>query len=313
MEAACTAIKRSNPALLKEIALQLSSIISPSAKFNPETLCVIDKGTPRADISICYSDLAAYLTSATGKYVPVLFDTASQTVESRSVFVYRDWLNRRLKAARENLGIAQILEIPAANNELAFARSVNTSSTHAPIDQPPPLSEAGYKNLICWLKQQNDQRKAYEAASKDALALQQREQEIAELRAMLVAKDAQIQQARDGWEQSLRELIEERRDRTKLADMLQQHVGIIEFMNPNNPYSPTEGRRLVAAWCELTENGTVDVVSEAGIGLSVLCLRWLEKQSGEPAAIVVKRFTWALGWPARKNGGVVAKRKKEKE
>ncbi|WP_349571742.1 hypothetical protein [Azotobacter salinestris] len=312
LEMACAAIKRDSIELLRTIAQQLYSILDPSAQFSPTTIYVAENGNHITDIPITYEELAAYLKSATGKYVPVLFETSTLTVESHCVLVNKDWLTRRIAAARESLRTTAAIEAGAANHALRIATHVNGSPASDIADQPAPMGEAGLKNLRHWLAQQNDQRKAYEAASKDALALQQREQEIAELRAKLVVKDAWLEQSRESEEWLRRELIERDRQVTTLTDQLSEHAGIIEFMNPDNPYSPVEGRRLVTAWDELTESGTVDPVTEAGVGIGELVRRWWKDRFGEPPAIVVKHSQWALTWPARKKGGMVARRRPDK-
>ncbi|MDT4848501.1 hypothetical protein FQZ97_825930 [compost metagenome] len=68
---------------------------------------------------------------------------------------------------------------------------------------------------------------------------------------------------------------------------------------------------MVVAWCDITENGSIDPVAVRGVGVGDLARRWWKDHLGEPPAIVVKRLQWALAWPARKKGGMPAKRQRD--
>lgn len=173
LEEACVSLKASSLTILQEIARQILAVVIPESEFSSETICVVEGEKCRSDFAITYADIGSYLMAATGKYVPVLLETAFGAVESRQVFVRRDWLGGRLSVAKESLRLNASIAEPAANQavSLAIAARVNSSMPAHWVDQPAPMSAAGHKNLRKWLEHQNDQRKANESASKLAVRL----------------------------------------------------------------------------------------------------------------------------------------------
>lgn len=194
LEGACASLKANSLAILQEVARQTLAVAIPESEFSTETICVIERGRPRPDFAITYADIGSYLMTATGKYVPVLLEATFGTVESRQVFVRRDWIDSRVSAAKESLRLNASLAEPAANQaiSLVIAAGVNSSMPGRWIDQPAPMSADGHKNLRKWLKHQNDQRKANESASKLTIELQIALARAEKAETIALAKNAEV-------------------------------------------------------------------------------------------------------------------------
>ena len=128
LEMACRALKQQDVRLLKEVALELSSVVSPEAEFNPDTIRFADSESQYSSPPITYGRIASYFQVATGKYVPVLFETAEYTVESSRVLVNKEWLERRIAHARDVLGLTALVSEPTANQVVAKAQIANSSA-----------------------------------------------------------------------------------------------------------------------------------------------------------------------------------------
>lgn len=194
LEGACASLKASSLSILQEIARQILAVVTPESEFSSETICVVERGRPRPEFAITYADIGSYLMSATGKYVPVLLEAAFDTVESRQVFVRRDWIEGRISAAKESLRLNASIVEPAANQaiSLVIAAGLNSSMPAPWIDQPAPMSAAGHKKLRKWLEHQNDQRKANESASKLAVQLLEAIARAEKAELIVDAKSAEI-------------------------------------------------------------------------------------------------------------------------
>lgn len=256
--------------------------------------------------------LADYFEGVSQGTPPPTIRTSTGTAPAGAVLIARTWINRATQEAAQRAAfVAGLVLIANDGDSLSMIVGGKSSASSAPA-APPSGSEPGYLQM-----RQAQQRQAGERSAAEQLEVfEQRallaEREVAKLLAKNQALEYSRQQALDEAEQERRSSSEERRQRTLLEDKLREHASIIEFMNPENQLSPEPGRHLVAAWCELTKNGSYDVVTETGIGLKEHCRRWLTSNLGEPAEVVLKRFVWALAWPARKKGGMVAKRQTEK-
>lgn len=194
LEMACAAIKRSEPALLGELTQSLRSVLDPSAQFNPLTVRVLETGTISESVPITYAELASYFQAATGRYVPVLFETATQTVESHRVLVEKDWLRRKLGLIKQKLNQETLLARTSANHGLSVASSVN-SSPAALTDQPAPIDKAEYQRLLGWLDHQNDQRRAFESVSRLAIALEHERARAATAELLTSVKAVELENA----------------------------------------------------------------------------------------------------------------------
>ncbi|MGV8841859.1 MAG: hypothetical protein ACOH2I_01120 [Pseudomonas sp.] len=299
-----------NPRLLaSEVAGAIRSISEPGtpvAQGYAVVIGLVDNGPPAGIVTMWA--LADYFDGVSSGCVPDSMVTASGSIRAGTVLLSRSWLDRLVTEATECAaiasGLAQIME--------AVPVQFGSSAALAYIQPTPPSGS----DPECLAIRQTQQRQEGERSAGESLeTAEQRtlllEHENAKLRAQLASREHQYQQAQEDGEEHRRAALEERRQRTLAEEQLQDNAGIIAFMNPLNPLAPVEGQRLVSAWCVLTDNGDMDVVTQTGVGLKEHCRRWLTKL-GTPTDVVVKRFVWALAWSARKKGGAVAKRQTEK-
>ncbi len=234
-------------------------------------------------------------------------ETTNGIAQAGAVLLARQWIGRLESEAEARATLA-------AGLQQATVAPAPTGGALPTTQQQPPLSGSAPECLA--LRQEQQRQEGEHSASENLDAAEQRarrlELENERLRAALSGMEQRHQQSLEETELHRRAVEEERRARTLIEDQLREHAGIIAFMDTDNPLAPVEGQRMVAAWCDLTNNGTEDNVSTKGKGLSELLRVWIDKNIGEPAAVTVKRYTWALTWPARKKGGAVTKRGREK-
>lgn len=313
LEWACRALKTENLALLSQLAKQMISIIDPDAVFNPETIRAVDPSKPEASLPITYGDLSRYLEAATGRYVPVLFETPQFTLESQYVRVNVEWFNRQTSRARESLGLIEAIQAPVANDAVSLVYRQNASASE-PIDQPPPMANDGLQHLHSLLAFKNDQRKAQEAAGKEAIARREAEEGLAKFRTLYEAKEAEYDRLFSEFTATLSDLNKSNRD---LQDALADNAAMTEelafvghvaaLLDAQNPYSPPVLRELIDCWVELTQGGTCDPVSAKRKGIGRLAAEWLTKRHGEPPKqLTEKLFQNALTPSDRKRGGAVS-------
>lgn len=297
-----------NPRLLaSELAALLRTLAPASQPIGAHAATVVMFDTASGSGTLSFGTLAAYFERYSAEGVADTVETTTGSARAGAVYLARSWIGPlevdTEARARIAVGLQQAHPAP------------RPSGGAQPADQrQPPMSGSDPE---CLALHQAQQRQAGERSAAEQLEVfEQRallaEREVAKLQAKNQALEHSRQQALDEAEQERRSSSEERRQRTLIEDKLREHAGIIEFINPENPLSPELGRRLVAAWCELTKNGARDVVTETGVGLKKHCETWLTTHFGAPAEGVLKRFVWALAWPARKKGGMVAKRQTEK-
>lgn len=297
-----------NPRLLAaEVAGVLRSIAPDGQALGPQhySLTMFDLATGAGGLT--FGALADYFDSHAGEQPSTSIQTTAGPTPAGAVLLTQPFVARIVSDATQRAATAAGFVI-----EVAPSPVISGSAQRQTLQpEPPPGSSPEVLAAHQAQQRREGEQSAGEQLDAAFAALQQAEQEKAKLLARDAVREAQRQQALEDAEQARRELIEERRERTKLAAQLQQHAGVIEFMNPDNPLSPEEGRRCVSAWCDLTENGTLDAVAERGLGMGELARRWWKERFGEPATIVVKHLQWMLTCPARKKGGMVARRKRD--
>lgn len=311
LEMACRSLKQQDVRLLDQISRQLASVLSPDAEFNPETIRFADGKGRHTWPAITYGQVASYFSAATGKYVPVLFETPELTIESCRVLVNRGWIDRQAESARERLGLALLISAPAANQQVSIARQVNGSSAHH--DQPAPLTSDGLENLHSLLGHQNSQRKAQEAAGRESIARQKAEERALRAEMLLRARDAELKVLSEQFLELIeqknsiqRRLDEASADAAYLEQQLEVSAGLLEFMDPRNPESPPVGRQLLTCWIELTQSGTRGIMSGSRRGTGDHIKKWLRAADGaEPGEMKFKAFRSFLTPASRKQGGAV--------
>ncbi|MFI8610950.1 hypothetical protein ACIGFL_21885 [Pseudomonas sp. NPDC077649] len=300
--------QRLNPRLLaRELADVLRTIGPGTHVLNHTAVSVTlyDPATGAGGVTI--EALADYFDRYSVGAPADTIETTNGATQAGAVLIARHWIGRlEIEAeARATIaaGLQQVAPAPIA-----------TGGEQPTEQHQPPLSGSAPECLA--LRQAQQRREGEQSAGE---RLEATELRIAALERELERRDAReqtlehaLQQAQEEAEQRRRAAAEDRRKLTLAEDQLREHAGIIEFMNPDNPLSPVEGRRIVTAWCDVTENGKTDPTAETGIGLGEQLRRWWKDRFGEPAAIVVRHMQWALTWPARKKGGAVAKKAPKK-
>lgn len=309
LEMACRALKQQDVRLLKEVALELSSVVSPEAEFNPDTIRFADSESQYSSPPITYGRIASYFQVATGKYVPVLFETAEYTVESSRVLVNKEWLERRIAHARDVLGLTALVSEPTANQVVAKAQIANSSALN--FDQPLPLTSDALENLRLMLGQQNSQRKAQDAAGRETLARQAAEERANRAEALLLVRDRQIESLIEEIESLTRDLNAERRlrvesqgDATRIEEQLELAMAFAECLRIDNPLSPPEMRLAFQCWNELTHGGTFNPAGPGGRGIHGLAEQWAKANGHQLNKDAMERFKATLSWRKRGAGAI---------
>lgn len=297
-----------NPRLLAiELAAILRSIGPTEQAIDNRivTIALFDSAFGAGSITL--GSLATYFEHYSTGEQPCTVETTAGSARAGAVYLAKSWIGRLEIDTEARACIAAGLQ------QAHPAPSPHGGALPDDQHQPPKSGSAPE----CLELHQAQQRQAGERSAAEQL-------EIFEQRALLAERDsarqlAKIQalehsrqQALDEAEREKRNAAEERRARTLSDERLREHAGLIEFMNPNNPLAPVEGQRLVAAWCDITNNGTEDAVNTKGTGMAELCTRWLTERFGKPAESTIKRFCWALTSQTRKKGGAITNRHDEK-
>jgi len=272
LEIACTALKRRDARILTELANQLSSV-PPDCELNTEYVKYI--GSPGCgDIKpITFGQLSEYFMNATGKFVPVFFD-ANQYIESSHILIHRVWLKKRVDVALESLGILTTIQSSAANQAASLAQTANTDVAWS--EQPSRMTTNELARLHDRLRHQNDQRKVNQTASRESLARKNAEARILDLEIKLSVREHELIESyrhRDELESELSSVIR-KNDKLQLEATEQKEENfslnyLFEFMNPANPLSPPEGRKILQCWNELTKGGHFDIILLAEKGFHI--------------------------------------------
>ena len=307
LEWACRALKAENPALLSQLAKQMVSIIDPDAVFNPETLRATDPGRPEANLPITYGELSSYLDAATGRYVPVLFETPRFTIESQHVRVNVEWLGREARRARESLGLIEVVQAPVANDAVSIAYRQNASSPE-PIDQPPVMTTDGLDHLRSLLAFKNDQRKAQNAASKDREDLIRAEERIR----LLEAQVAELAGAKRTLETENASIMLEskamaRRKQEVEVSLDDAHERLAVFsrcFNPHEALFPPELAMAFDCWRDLTHGGKHNPAGPGGRGVHYLVEGWVTQHRLTLNNDQFKRLKALVSWRKKGSGAI---------
>lgn len=313
LEHCCSTLKLSTPAVLGDIADQLRSILEPLSELNPHTVYVGIDHNSHDRPPITYLDLSNYFSKATGKHVPVLFETPFQVVESHYVMVSREWLQSKVVAARERLGLikpAQAEKVYSA--QLLKLANSNFISTYE--EQPAALDTNEYRELHRKLAVQSDQRKAQEAASKDAIARHEAENRLAVLDALLAESRAKVKALTDENRSFYNEITAKDRkiqDKELEIEALNERLSTFAAcFNPHSALHPAALSEAFDCWDALTRSGTFDPSGPGGRGAKQLVLEWLRARGefdigtlSNPSA-KVKRLAVIIGWRGAGSGAI---------
>lgn len=305
LEAVCAHLKRQDPQILSALARQLNSILDPDSLFNPENIRFAGDDPLNPQNPISYAQLSHYLELASGERVPALFEICDVVVPSDRILINRSWLQRQLQAARGSFGVMRLLQSEAANTRIGVSVAANAVPTNL-IQQPRPMTSDQLSNLHLLLAHQNDQRKASEAASREAIARKEAELRADSAETLLGVTTAENQYLKNRVAELEKELAESKRESAIANGRLEEFEPLVEFLNPENPLSPPEGRNLFQCWAYITKNGTYDYASTAK-GLSYHLQLWSKEYLGTVMAKTkMKSYRLLLTPSSRKKGGVIA-------
>lgn len=313
LESCCSQLKSTNPALLGALAEQLRSIADPMAEFYPDTIYVGGVSDPEIRHPITYSDVSRYFRDATGKFVPVLFETPFEVVESHKVMVNRDWLSGKIEVAKDRVGKVLTAETETVRSS-QILKMANASFHSFFEDQPPPLDSRGHQELQKKLAIQKDQRKAQEAASKDAVARRHAEELLAVANALLIEARAKEKVLSDENRSFYNELTAKDRkiqERDLEIESLRERLTVFAIcFNPHSPLHPASLNEAFECWAALTRNGTYDPSGPGGRGALSLVLDWLTERgevnvgSLKNPSAKAKRLSVVIGWRGTGSGAI---------
>ena len=297
-----------NPRLLASELAALLRTAGPEAQplgSHAVTVTLFDTATGSGTLTI--GTLATYFERYSAGEQPGTVETTIGSARASAVYFDKSWIGRlEIETEARARTAASLQQMhPAARP---------TGGAQPSAQYQPPKSGSDPECLALHQAQQRQEGERSDAAKLEAF--EQRallaERENAKLLAWKQTAEYHHQQTQEENEQLRRRAEEATRARTLAVEKLREHAGVIEFMNPDNPLAPLEGQRLVTAWCDLTNNGTEDVITTKGTGMAELCARWLTERFGKPAESTIKRFCWALTSPSRKKGGAIANGHAEK-
>jgi len=300
-----------NPRLLAEwVADTVASLGPLEHPVNTLHVAAYSEGKAIRGVLFTHGEVSQYFSMLSKGSSTHPIRSGTQQFASSNVLVWRQWIEQVEREAIARADMVAHLAIPAGAT--AIAAAANDPSPTAPINHSIPSGSApGYLALRQARLRQDGEKTAGEKLDDANGETERLRQELETVRARLTASDALLQQARDDACARERDVGEVRREMQRLSEILSENAGIIAFMDEDNPLSPVEGRRMLALWCDVTENGQEDPVTQRGVGLKELCARWLSQHFGAVPESTISRYTWALGWPARKNGGAPASPRKK--
>lgn len=296
-----------NPRALAYELADVLRTIGPGSQLLGATAASVTLFDPSAGAGgITLDALADYFGEFAAGASADTIQTTNGAVQAGAVLLGKQWLGRLVieadTRAKLAAGLQQIAPEPFANDG---AQPIGQNQLPVSGSDPQCLASL----------QQQHRREGEQQAAEQLDAIKQENASLRQLVTRLQAEISQVQRAKhdadNHAEQCRREAQEERRERTLAEERLQEHAGIIAFMDSSNSLSPPEGRRAVAAWSEATDNGTKDPVIETGIGVGTLIERWWRDNVGETSDATKKRLQWFLAWPSRKKGGVVSRAPKQ--
>lgn len=313
LESSCLGIKAKNPALLLAIADRLRSIIDPLSEFHPETIYVKDERDPDRGLTITYLDVSKYFNAATGKFVPVLFEMNDKFVESHKVMVSREWLDGQVIAADQALGKIEPAQVEMAGSGQVL-KLANASFIINYEDQPTPLDSNSYGHLHRNLALQGDQRKAQNAASKDAIARREAERKLAIAEALLNEARSKEKVTAEENRSLFNELSAKNRkiqDQEIAINDLNERLAVFEScFDPSNPIHPFKLNEAFECWKAVTKDGSFDPSGPGGRGAKVLVMEWLRLQGESDIGDIkntsakVKRLAVIIGWRGQGSGAI---------
>lgn len=307
----------SNPRFLAaEVAATLRSLVPLTHPIGPRHAGVYHDGQATRDetAAISHGALADYFDSVSSGQPAATISTSAGEFPVANVLIWQHWIESVTVETVRRMGSVEALSLPA-NSSASVVLAANAPAAainHEPPSAPPSGSAPGYMKMHQAKLRQEGERSAAEQLEAARAARLRSDREVVELRAQLAIKDAQITQLQEESEQHRRGENDALRAKRKVEDelirieeMLEPHMLAIEFLNPDNPFSPPESREMFQCWRYLTDDNTREPVSATGKGMEPLCEDWLKSKSVPVTAKKLSRFATALNSSSRKKGGVV--------
>lgn len=313
LELCCSVLKATAPLVLGDISNQLQAVLDPESEFNPSTIYVHGDPDGTSSPPITYSSMSRYFKQATGRHVPVLFETQDQVIESCSIMVNREWLGTKVDAARQRIGTAQTALADGLYTSQVL-KVANGRFVGIAKDQPPPIDATEFLGIQKKLAIQSDQRKAQEAASRDAIALRSAEKKLAVAEALLAeaqAREKILTEENRSFYNELNAKDRKIQDRDLTIENLNDRLAVFAAcFNPHSPLHPSSLSEAFDCWDTLTRSGTFDPSGPGGRGAKKLVLDWLRSRGetdigtlSNPSA-KVRRLAVIIGWRGAGSGAI---------
>lgn len=307
----------SNPRFLAaEVAATLRSMAPLSHPIGPRYAGIYHNGQAARDetAAIAHGALADYFDSVSSGQPATTISTSAGDFPVTSVLIWQHWIESITVETGRRMGNVETLTLPS-NDSASVALAANDpapSINHFPPVDPPSGSSPGYLKMYEVKLRKEGEQSAAESLDIEKAARQILEREVMELKAQLIIKAAQLTQLREENEQLSRsenELVRARRNAedelVRIEEQLEPYMLNIEFLRPENPFSPPEIREMFECWRSLTNDNSREPVTATGKGMRALTEDWLKSQGGDDSAKKLLRFTTALTCSSRKTGGVV--------
>ncbi|MBI6853394.1 hypothetical protein YA0002_11510 [Pseudomonas cichorii] len=310
LEGVCASIKARNPRLLCALAEKLEAVLDPLSVFTPGTLYV--HGAASDSSGVTYRDLASYFRSAAERHIPVLFQTPYQAFEAQTVRIFRDWISSQVRDLEAEAVQASFAESSmSARGSAQILKLGNGAFTAAYENQPHQMDASTHDHILRRIALNNDQRRAQEAASRDALSLVELKEELAATKALL-AHSEQREKLREDENRQLRDdRLENQRtiqnlelESESLMDQLERFKVLFD---PHHPLHPPKLVQAIECYLTVTENGTRDPSGPGGRGAQVLAESWLKDQGEIEVKFKIKCFGYVIGWRGKGSGAIRSK------
>lgn len=306
----------SNPRFLaSEVAATLRSMAPLAHPIGPRDAGVYHDGQASRDetFTITHGALADYFDSVSIGQPATTLSASSGEIPIANVLIWQYWIESITIETVQRMGNVETLALPAnSSSRVALAANDPAPATsNIPPSDPPSGSSPGYLKMYQAQLRKEGERSAAEKLEAEQVARQQSEREVAELRAQLAIKDAQVTQLREDGEQLRRDLSDERRAKRETEDenlnfeeRLEDAMVFAECLRPDNPLSPPELILAFQCWRELTQDGIHNPAGAGGRGVHPLVEAWLERNGYRLNKAETERLCAVVSWRKRGSGAI---------
>lgn len=307
----------SNPRFLAfEVAATLRSLAPLTHPIGARYAGIYHDGQATRDetAAITHGALADYFDSVSSGQPAATISTSAGEFPVANVLIWQHWMESVTVETVRRMGNVEVLASPA-NGRASAALAANDPApaiNHLPPVAPPSGSSPGYLKMYEAKLRKEGEHSAAERLDAEKAARQRLEREVAELSAQLAIKDIQITQLQEENElrrRSESDAIRARREAEdeliRIEELLEPLMLQIEFLRPDNPFSPPEAREIFECWRALTNDNIQEPATATGKGMSALCEDWFKSRGEAVSAKKLGRFATTLTSSSRKTGGVV--------